>query len=151
MRGPMFHVPEKSRILDHPTMGSTSADGNNGAFTLPSVEPGWTLYLICSDGGDPECPEGHGWEHVSVSVRDARNRLRLPTWKEMCQVKELCWDAEDCVVQYHPKRSAYVNHHPTVLHLWRWTAGEFPQPPSILVGPLKGDADARTKLWTEID
>jgi hypothetical protein len=123
----MFHVPEGGRLTDHPTLGSTAAFRNNGVFTVPSPEAGWTLWLICSDGCDLSGPLGE-WEHVSVSVRQ-KDRLRLPTWKEMAFVKGLCWDAEDCVVQFHPRASEYVNVHPTVLHLWRWTAGAFPTPP----------------------
>lgn len=60
----MFHVPESARDTTHPQLGSTTADGNNGAFHLESPEPGWSLALICSDGTtDPDLP---AWEHVSV-------------------------------------------------------------------------------------
>ena len=53
----------------------------------------------------------------------------------MAYVKRICWDAEDVVVQFHPRESEYVNCHPNVLHLWRYKAAEFPTPPAILVGP----------------
>ena len=53
----------------------------------------------------------------------------------MSYVKRLCWDAEDVVVQFHPRESEYVNCHPHVLHLWRPKHVEIPTPPSILVGP----------------
>ncbi len=131
----MFHVPELARDTTHPILGSTSADGNNGAFLLESPEPGWRLALICSDGTDPDAPEGNGWEHVSIHAHNAA-RLRTPTWKEMSYVKRLCWDAEDVVVQFHPRESEYINCHPNVLHLWRCTNREFPTPPPILVGPV---------------
>jgi hypothetical protein len=124
-----FHVPEASRLTDHPTMGSDSSHGHNGAFRVPSPEPGWHLWLICSDGRAEDAVGALGeWEHVSVSVSNS-TRLRLPTWKEMAFVKDLCWDAEDVVVEFHPRKSDYVNVHPTVLHLWRWTGGDFPTPP----------------------
>jgi hypothetical protein len=142
----MFHVPELSRDTTHPQLGTTAADGNNGAFHVESPEPGWRLALICSDGSDPDVPEGHGWEHVSVhayqerhaipeAARRARTLMRTPNWKEMSYVKRLCWDAEDVVMQLHPRESEYVNCHPHVLHLWRHTTKEIPTPPSILVGP----------------
>lgn len=146
----MFHVPELARDTTHPVLGSTSADGNNGAFRVESPEPGWRLALICSDG--------MGWEHVSVHAYrggDLKHhthhsflegdlpyttgrlpQLRTPTWKEMAYVKRLCWDAEDVVIQYHPRQSEYVNCHPNVLHLWRPTDAEIPTPPPELVGPL---------------
>ncbi len=55
-----------------------------------------------------------GWEHVSVVRED-----RIPTWEEMCMVKSMFWDDEDCVVQFHPPKSKYVNISPNALHLWR--------------------------------
>ena len=132
----MFHVPEASRIREG-EMGSDSSLGNNGAFEVPSPEPGWTLYLVCSDSKGPERntlkPEELDWEHVSVTVRRHR-KLRLPTWKEMCFAKDLCWDPEDVVMQLHPRQSDYVNRHPTCLHLWRPIAREIPTPPRSLVG-----------------
>lgn len=140
-----FHVPELARDTTHPTLGSTSADGNNGAFHLESPEPGWRLALICSDGTEaPEQPDWQ-WEHVSVHayrfigdpvVRWLRDtKTRTPTWKEMSYVKRLCWDAEDVVMQLHPRESQYVNCHANVLHLWRPKLQTIPEPPAILVGP----------------
>jgi hypothetical protein len=134
----MFHVPEESRIRAG-ALRSVREAGNYGAFLLASPEPGWWLVLICDDGtftGVP--PEQRDWEHVSVSAR-GRNSLqrRTPNWKEMAFVKDQCWDDEDVVVQYHPRKSEYVNHHPHVLHLWRHRTREFPTPPPILVGPTE--------------
>jgi hypothetical protein len=136
-----FHVPELARDTTHPMLGTTSADGNNGAFDLESPEPGWSLALICSDGG--------GWEHVSVHAyrqrkvevvsllrQDRVPPMRTPTWKEMAYVKRLCWDGEDVVMQLHPRESEYVNCHPHVLHLWRPVVAVIPTPPAEFVGPL---------------
>jgi hypothetical protein len=77
-----------------------------------------------------------GWEHVSVHVVEY-SLQRTPTWNEMCQVKDIFWGPEECVVQFHPPESEYVRNHPHVLHLWRWIVGGFPIPPSLLVG-IKG-------------
>ena len=132
----MFHVPEHARIspLDHPLLGSYSDIGNNGAFKVNSVEAGWYLFIICSDGeGGDAIGDVADWEHVSVSAVSLR-KTRIPTWREMCAVKGMCWDAEDVVVQYHPKESEYVNVCPFTLHMWRWKKGEFPRPPTIAVG-----------------
>lgn len=73
---------------------------------------------------------GMGWEHASVSQIDRR----CPTWDEMCYVKGLIWEEEECVIEYHPPRSRYVNNHPGCLHLWKPIGVELPQPPTILVG-----------------
>lgn len=78
-------------------------------------------YVIASWGG--------GWEHVSVSL--AR---RCPTWEEMCMVKDIFWGEEECVVQFHPPRSEYVNRHPYCLHLWKKIGEEYETPPKEYVG-----------------
>ena len=125
----MFHVPEGSRLVAHPLLGTTREDGNNGAFVVPSPAPGWELVLICSDG--------EGWEHVSVHACREQHpgRARTPSWLEMCFVKDVCWDPEDEVVQFHPRRSEYVNVHPHTLHMWRPNDGAtlIPRPPRFMV------------------
>jgi hypothetical protein len=117
-----FKVPNKYRVREG-RMASDESFGNNGAFIV-SLRHKQDVFVIAS--------EGLGWEHVSVSRRD-----RCPTWEEMCQIKDLFWDAEDCVVQFHPPASEYVNNHPRCLHLWRQIGSEFPLPNSLLVG-IKG-------------
>lgn len=61
-----------------------------------------------------------GWEHVSIELY-AR---RLPTWAEMCYIKNIFWDDEEEVVQIHPKKSEYVNI-TEALHLWRPVNGDW--------------------------
>ena len=82
---------------------------------------------------------GMDWEHVSVHIQTKTNlrkksTARTPTWAEMCRIKEIFWNQEDTVVQYHPPKSEYVNNHPHVLHLWRPTKEDLPRPPAITVG-----------------
>ena len=96
-----------------------------GCFLMPGP-CGEALRLMA---GDPSDPIAEGWEHVSVSTR-----RRIPNWREMCFVKDLFWEAEDCVVQFHPPASEYVNNYSFVLHLWRYQRQEFPMPPAELVG-----------------
>lgn len=116
-----FKVPEKHRL----TSGSLKTkpnSGNNGAFLF--LFGNTKFFAIASDGG--------GWEHVSVTTPG-----RCPTWEEMCRVKSMFWDVEDCVVQYHPPQSQYVNNHPNCLHLWRPINDNVPTPPTYMVG-IKG-------------
>lgn len=61
-----------------------------------------------------------GWEHVSAELM-AR---RLPTWNEMCVIKDIFWEDEEEVVQIHPKKSHYVNM-TEALHLWRPKNGDW--------------------------
>lgn len=101
---------------------TTSAD-NFGLFYVKKNISKPPLQIICSPFGEGE------WEHVSVSLPD-----RCPSWEEMRYVKELFWSDDVTVVQFHPKKSEYVNNHPFCLHLWRNLKNEIELPPSILVG-----------------
>lgn len=117
-----MRVPNQHRVRQG-AYRSSEADGNNGAFFVPSTrrDARVPFKVLASDG--------EGWEHVSVSFPD-----RCPTWEEMCVIKSLFWDDEDCVMQLHPPKSDWVNNHPYCLHLWRPTLAEIPRPPSLMVG-----------------
>lgn len=104
-------------------LASTPENGNNGQFVIPSP---WNTTLVI------QVSDGMGWEHVSVSVRGEQ---RTPAWEEMHFVKQLFWEDEETVVEFHPRKSQYVNCHPGVLHLWRKANADYLLPPSILVGP----------------
>jgi hypothetical protein len=71
-----------------------------------------------------------GWEQVAVST----DRKRTPNWTEMCFVKDLFWDEEECVVQYHPPLSQYVKNSRYCLHLWKPRHQVMPAPPANLIG-----------------
>lgn len=119
-----YHVPEQHRIKTG-GFASRAEDGNNGAFFVkgPDRKESAPLRIIASDG--------LSWEHVSVSLPH-----RCPTWAEMCFVKSLFWDDEDCVMQLHPPKSDWVNNHNYCLHLWRPSTDvkQIPLPPAYLVG-----------------
>ena len=102
-------------------------DGGDGYIRLPrNNKTGFTrASIIWSWGG--------GWEHVSVCPLNGS----MPTWDDMCFIKDMFWEEDDCVVQYHPPKSEYVNNMPNCLHLWRPIADKMPMPPSLMVG-LKG-------------
>ena len=93
--------------------------GSDGGVCYVSCH-GKSLAVIYSNGG--------GWDHVSVSLMN-----RCPTWDEMCFVKEIFFDPEECCIEYHPARKDYVNIHPTCLHIWRPQNHEIPMPPKYMV------------------
>lgn len=117
---------EEHRIRDG-ELGSPPG-GLGGAFEIPGP-CGERLLIVADPGDEHSAPLGRGWEHVSVSTK-----RRTPNWTEMCLVKNLCWEPEDCVIQYHPPASRYVNRAAYVLHLWKRRGREWPQPPMMLVG-----------------
>lgn len=103
--------------------GSDESFGFNGAFTFPLPGEARKICVIASDQ--------EGWKHVSVSF--GQQSPKPPTWDVMCAVKDLFFEPEDCVIQYHPPKSEYVNHHPGCLHLWMPLNEKIPLPPKIFV------------------
>jgi len=151
----MFHVPEEYRVTHskNPMLNSTQKDGNNGTFAIKrqkkyvrrdkygraknNVQSSELIFIQASDG--------MGWEHVSVSLPLSE---RTPSWEEMCYVKDLFWDVDDVVIQFHPSKKDYVNNHPRCLHLWRPTEHEVKTPPPGLVG-IKGYELDESKMTLE--
>jgi hypothetical protein len=118
MRAKPTEQLERARIRDG-KMASTEADGMAGAFRFKDT-------VVVSSGHDTE----YNWEHVSVSCATT-----TPTWTQMCYIKNMFWDEDEWVVQFHPAASDYVNVHPFCLHMWKPIGVDFPKPPAILVGP----------------
>ena len=118
---------EAGRIRVGP-YASDGAHGLTGAFQVTGPN-GSKLIILATDGVDPLAQD---WEHVSVSVG---NGSRCPNWPEMCFVKDLFWDEDEAVLQFHPPKSVYVNYHPTTLHMWRHRKNPIETPDPALVGP----------------
>ena len=102
----------------------TGFDGGMGIFTKGKMKD---MSVIWSFAG--------GWEHVSIN-----GVKRMPTWEEMCKLKDMFFREDECCVQYHPPVSEYVNNLKYCLHIWKpieQYSGVLPIPPSIYVG-IKG-------------
>lgn len=108
--------------VTHGPYASTPEDGFNGQALVVVNN---TIHLV-------QFSDGEGWRHVSVSL--PKNPTFTPSYSAMCQIKEMFWEPEDWVVQFHPAKSEYINNHPGCLHLWQPTAEKLPVPPSILTG-----------------
>ena len=107
---------DKYRINLYGSIG----DEYNGAFEI--YFGGKTFFIVASNG--------KGWEHISVSIRNSR---RCPTWEEMCKIKDMFFNDDEVVVQFHPAKKDYVNNHKNCLHLWKPLEHEIQTPPKILV------------------
>lgn len=57
-----------------------------------------------------------GMEHVSVSPK---KQFRMPSWDDMCVLKDIFFEYEEEAYQIHPKNSLYVNDVENCLHLWK--------------------------------
>ena len=49
-------------------------------------------------------------------------------------MKNIFWDDEDVVMQFHVPAKDHVNNHPYCLHLWRPIGQNVLRPESIMVG-----------------
>ena len=55
-------------------------------------------------------------EHASINCLVHNH---LPTWEELCELKDIVWfDEEECY-QVFPKKSQYVNFAKNCMHIWR--------------------------------
>ena len=59
-------------------------------------------------------------EHVSLMAKGNR----IPTWDEMCEMKDIFWEDEEDVIQIHPRKSVYVDI-VNALHLYRPSDGDW--------------------------
>ena len=103
-------------------------DEGSGFFVIPSVNGKFKYCVIAVSNA--------GWDHVSVSLQtvdESAKIERCPKWNEMNYIKDLFFEENETVVQYHPKREDYINNHPYVLHLWRPLNIELPTPPIWMV------------------
>src|ERR1051325_807872 len=121
MRLTFPEIVERARI----TSGQwASARGDAfGKFILRRKD---VALLVIASAGDADIIP---WEHVSVSTK-----TRCPTWEEMAWIKSLFFYDEEIVLQFHPRKSQYVNEHPYCLHLWRHHTAVIPEPPTLAVG-----------------
>lgn len=62
------------------------------------------------------CENEAGWEHVSVSPK---HKFYMPSWEDMCVLKDIFFNDEEEVYQIHPPKSQYVNVKENCLHLWK--------------------------------
>ena len=114
-------IKDSKKVL----VGRIGADGGSGEIHMSQ----WSGTVVWSYGG--------GWEHVSVAPYKKRI---TPSWEDMCKIKDIFFRDDECVVQYHPPKSEYVNFVENCLHLWRPINQELTAPPSIMVGFKKGQS-----------
>jgi len=114
---------EGSRERDNGAYGTKTGD-RFGRFLI--LGPRGVILRVLA--GNAELDSSVPWDHVSVSTTS-----RTPFWDEMCFVKDLFFDPDETVIQFHPKKSVYVNNHPHVLHLWRPGDREIQLPPTDAV------------------
>lgn len=111
-----------------------STDGIKGFLNVDNLD----MSFIASWGG--------GWDHVSVSPCKPN---KVPTWNQMCIVKDIFFNENEAVIQIHPPKDQYVNNRVNCLHLWRANDKEMLLPPSFMVGLKKGQTMDELKAEVE--
>lgn len=48
-------------------------------------------------------------------------------------VKDIFWGEDECVIQFHPPKSANINTHPYCLHMWKKIGADYELPPKEFV------------------
>lgn len=87
--------------------------------------------LIVRDRGlHIQFSNGMDWDHVSVS-----RKKRMPSYEDMCWVKNLFWSTDMCVMELHVPKKDHLNYHQFCLHLWRPQKETIPRPPQMMIGP----------------
>ena len=104
-------------IMDNPKV-SVLQSGVDGGMGYVKISKSFadSPTVVWSNGG--------GWDHVSVSFYN-----RCPTWEEMCRVKDIFFNEDECCIEYHPAKKDYVNFHPYCLHIWKPQNETIPTPP----------------------
>lgn len=111
---PLEQIKESGRVI----ICESNLRGGMGTIHMP----GWSGTVVWSTQD--------GWEHVSVAPKAKRI---MPSWDDMCRLKDMFFEDEECVIQYHPPKSEYVNLAENCLHLWKPANGEIPLPPSFKI------------------
>ena len=117
----------KSPRISNPEMGM---DGFRGIISMPT----WVGSVICTKGG--------GWFHTSVSPF---NKRIMPSYEDLCMIKDIFWNEEEDVIHVFPKKSQYVNNVTNCLHLWECYYKDMVLPPSCFVGIREGQTIAEMK------
>ena len=92
---------------------------NERIFGFGNVSLMYSAWVKLPDCGTCSVVWGYnedGMEHVSVSPK---KKFRIPTWDDMCVLKDIFFEDEEEAYQIHPKKSQYVNAVDNCLHLWK--------------------------------
>ena len=111
------------------TIKDIAPDGGRGIVRMLK----WEGTVIWSNG--------LGWDHVSVSPY---KKHIVPSWEDMCMLKDMFFNDEEWVVEFHPAKADYVNNMPNCLHLWKPLHEIQPIPPSYLTGVKDGKSIKET-------
>ena len=82
----------------------------------PQVHAGYIRLQDCGTCSVVWSDNEDGMEHVSLAPK---RRFKIPTWDDMCTLKDIFFEDEEEAYQIHPRKSEYVNIKENCLHLWK--------------------------------
>jgi len=126
---------------------------NNPKLTILTQHRDEDVIQIRANYNDPVARKSYwckftkaqGWEHLTVSGKN-----KVPDWDVMCKVKDIFWDEEECCIEYHPRKSQYINNNEYCLHIWRPDFMELPEPPLHLLGIQGMSSEESSKLTSTL-
>ncbi len=106
---PIQDISENKKVK----LGEVSDKYLSGTVKLRGPDGSHLYYFVFTveDGYE----DGIIREHASVSRVTGD---KLPTWEEMCDLKDIFWEDEEECIQIHPRKSDYVNLVGNCLHIW---------------------------------
>lgn len=81
-----------------------------------------------------------GWDHVSAHIISVESGAlnRTPNNEEMQFLRNLFFEDEEVVLEFHPAKKDYINNHSYVLHMWRSTDNIFSFPKQVAWDGIPG-------------
>lgn len=79
------------------------------------------------------------WEWVSIILLDKEGNIlrRYPKWAEMCEVKDICFNEDEAVIEIHGDINFNADAYPYTLNLFKPLTKEMPLPNPLMVGVTK--------------
>lgn len=99
----------RDEILSNPKIWGPMKAINNLDSALVKLPDCGTCTVVWGDNEN-------GMEHVSVSPL---KKFRIPSWDDMCVLKNIFFYDEEETYQVHPKKSEHINIKQNCLHLWK--------------------------------
>lgn len=75
-----------------------------------------------------------GWDHVSAHIISVESGSlnRTPNNEEMQFLRNIFFEDEDVVVEFHPAKKDYINNYSYALHMWKSTDNVFSFPKRVV-------------------
>lgn len=100
---------------------------HSGSFLYP-MENDKNAFIISTK-------DRRGWNHVSIHLQNDLGECitKVPSHEDMQVIRNLFFNSEDLVQEFHPEKKDYINNHSYTLHLWESTEEKVEKPNSNIL------------------